>query len=137
MAFTSGEKEEIRQLVDDHVAPVGQAAETLRSDQQIQRETLETLAKAIERLSLVVVGDEELKIVGHGQKIELVDRRVGNVERQVGDIEKKIERRDLRETVEKTRIVWFIIGAAVAINIIFKILPWGWAELLRLLIPHP
>lgn len=124
-------------MVDDHILPVGQAVETLRSDQQLQRETTETLAKALERLSLVVVGDEELKIVGHGQKIEMVDRRAGDVEHHVGELERKIDKKDVRETVEKTRVIWFVIGAAIAINVIFKILPWGWTELFKLLAPHP
>lgn len=130
MGFTAAEKDEVRQMIDDYLEPVGKQVESLTVDSQLQRETMETLAKALERLSLVVVGDDELKIVGHATKIDVL-------EKHAAELDKSLDKKEVKTMIENTKIVWFVIGAALVINVIFRILPWGWTELFKLLAPHP
>lgn len=117
--MTVADKEEMRQYVQGVAGPIGDAVEIVRSDQEIHRQTLESLAKAVERLSLVVVGDEELKFVGLGQRMGQVEGRMEKLEQKATDSGNEFK-------VTKAKVVWFAIGAAAALNLVLRIIPWEW-----------
>jgi hypothetical protein len=118
MALTQAEKDEIQRMLDglpcnEH----GRLSEEMRSELIGYRETMQTLAKAMERLSLVVVGDDELKIVGLGQRVQ-------QVEGAQNKLREDVERRWQRDDIQRTKIVFFVIGAAAVMNAAFRLVAW-------------
>jgi hypothetical protein len=117
--MTAADKEEMRLHVQDVVGPIGDAVEVVKIDQQTHKETLEALAKAVERLSLVVVGDDELKFVGLGHRVGLVEGRMDKLEQKTTDSGNEVK-------MTKTKVVWFALGAAAALNLVLRIVPCEW-----------
>lgn len=129
MALTPTQHEEVQAMIKalpcrehegDLTNAIG-ALEQAQAEMVGYRAAVETLTKVAERLSLVVVGDAELRIPGVGKRLEEEARERRILQERV---ELRWDKDDKRITADKIRMaktIGFILGAAAVLNILLRV----------------
>ena len=129
MALTQAQRDEVVDLINklpciEHGAELTRAIDALeesKSEMVGYREAVQTLIKVSERLSIVVVGDEEFNIPGLGQRLQNEERaRLALAE----EVHKRWQKEDARVqsgNVSKAKLIGFIFGSITMLQIILRV----------------
>jgi len=103
MPLSHDDRREVEEIVLSHIRPSAEVLEQMRATQ-------ETLAKTAERLSIVVVGDEQLGFKGLTERMSIIER-----ERQA-------------EKMSLAKLLGWAAGAGTVIAVVFKLLAVLWGK---------
>lgn len=129
MALTQTQREEVENLIGklpcvehgvDLVKAIN-ALEEAKSEMVGYRESLQAFSKMAERLSIVVVGDEELNIPGLGKRIESEERSRQALAREVRERWQREDKREQNSRVNHAKLAGFIIGVVLVLNILLRV----------------